>query len=135
MKNGFISKKSYYVMYKNEVYELDIDKIDTLALFAISLKSDDVRNNRATDCYARLIKYFQNKESKLKNVFEIIDSNNDSKMFFLQTIDMFLLEKEMRRNDFCNETAQEFLDKLKIYAYQLHYNNTTFLDNAILPKR
>lgn len=141
MENKFLSKKSYYVMYKNakteksELCEIDVDKIDTLAMLAISIKPDVVSNNRATDCYAKLIKYLEDSKSELKNIFEIINSTKEGKMFFLQTINLFLLEKEMRRNDFCKETAQEFINELEIYAYQLHYNNTTFLENAILPKR
>ncbi|MBE6149337.1 MAG: hypothetical protein E7170_01270 [Firmicutes bacterium] len=126
-----MEKKYFYIKSdeydKNStLYKMDLNDINSLASFAITLEPmPEVR-----ECYgyfAALIEFFKKNKNNLSNHFSVLDSSSDSKRFFCTMIDLLLFEKKFRNIGLNDKNIEAYNNCIQKYQHQLKENEDMYL--------
>jgi len=126
-----MDKKYYYVKgdsYSGDdvLYKLDINDINSLASFAITL--DPFPEVRESDAYlVALMDFFKKNKNNLFNHFKILDSSIDSKSFFCTMIDLVLFEKRFRNGGLSEKSLSAYNNCIQKYQNQLKENERKYM--------
>lgn len=125
-----MNKKHFYVKSysDNSTYELDIDNINALALFAISLEPEPAMSEAEKYSNA-LAKYCKDYNSGLSICYKKLNSDIYGQHFLLATINLFLLEKKFRKDGIFDMKLITQYNRIVVeYNKQLETNNNKYND-------
>lgn len=105
------------------VYDIKIDDINSLALFATTLKPEDGITD-AQGYVSALFSYFQiNKDiNHFSECYKKITSSNWGEQFLYTTILLFLLEKELRINGISEGIIDKYNKVVADYQKQINFS-------------
>lgn len=110
---------------ENTIYKIDIDEINALASFALTLKPIP-EITEAFGYVAALSEYSFSKNSMLHKIYEESTANSEGESFLCTTIELCLLEKEFRKDGITKDKIEKYNKAINDYHKQLLYNNAQY---------
>lgn len=116
-----------------ELHEISIDDIDSLALFATTL--DPLPEMTETSGYTAALEKYYLENSDNPDIhwdcYRNLVASHEGRTFLATTIQLELLQKQLRTSGITEETLQSYNNCIESYQRQIAFNQSIRMNNEI----
>lgn len=131
-ENIFFVKPEYYPDVNssdNELYEISIDDINSLALFATTL--EPVPEVTEANGYAgALDEYYKKNTDSHSDCYRKLVTSDFGRIFLNTNIQLILIEKRLRTSGLNENSLQAYERCINNYRYQIDFNHTMYMNDT-----
>lgn len=117
-----VEKKKYYVKQSDEnIYSVDLDELNALSSFALTLEPN--KEVREVDGYqSALYEYYSKNNNELKKCYDEINGSFLGKEFLSINISVLLAERDIMNNGLNKDNLEIYKKYLELYQNKLDYS-------------